>query len=125
MGVYHFYDFTPTFWLFARPVGIALHIYIHTSHAFMVTLMHGTHTYTHIFFPCVNVPMQIGIHTYICLSDKHDSYLGIYYTCIHLHIQHDTYHGTYFICIHINQTLCIPLFMGIRAFSLQTCRNTR
>jgi hypothetical protein len=65
MGVYHFYEFPPTFQLFARQVGIALHIYLHTSHTFMVTLMHGTHTYTHTFIPCVNVPMQIGIHTYI------------------------------------------------------------
>jgi hypothetical protein len=65
MGVYHFYEFLPTFQLFAWQVGIALHTHLHTSHTFMVTLMHGTHTYTHIFFPCVNVPMQIGIHTYI------------------------------------------------------------
>ena len=65
MGVYYFHEFTPTFQLFAQHVGIALHIYIHTSHAFMVTLMHSTHTYTYTFIPCVNVPMQIGIHTYI------------------------------------------------------------
>lgn len=65
MGVYHFHEFPPTFQLFARQVGISLHTHAHTSHTLAVTLMHGTHTYAHIFFPCVNVAMQIGIHNNI------------------------------------------------------------
>lgn len=111
--------------------------YIHTYIARIHGHLDAWHTYIHAYIYPMCKCTYVVRYTYIYI--EHDSYhgiyytyiytyrytyLGIYYICIHLHIQHDTYQGTYFICIHINQMLCIPLFMGIRAFSLQTCRNT-